>query len=297
MKSTHHSLIVNIRNIENGLAALKTACYLTQKFQARLQIIYTLSNEDKNFFSIPSDTLAVTLSEALISEAKNALDEQSVELKQHLTDLLKVYPLHSYETFEDFFNKNNPRPKVLLNKQVGLESEILELFSYASDLAIFARPVLEKPSPAAMINFHTCCINLKIPSLFISSSEPLIKPIKTAYILFNHSYEIFKSIQEAFPFLDQIENLYVLYNHDKNSSFPLDATLDYLHLYFPNLIAMEIHESFEKTLENLFLCDSPKPNDLIIAGAYTKTTIKRLITGSLTNFLLQNIKQPILFMS
>lgn len=170
----------------------------------------------------------------------------------------------------------------------GFEDQIVAQRACRADLLVVAPPVEDESGDtlsAALMQTGRAVLTAPTTAATLS--------FKRVAIFWNGSAEATRSVAAALPFLKKAEQVTVLRVEEEEWYAPTED----LEAYFKHHgIAATIAEVMTKgrTDEALVSAAGAVNADLLVMGAYTRSKLRQLILGSVTGYVLDHAKLPVL---
>ncbi len=288
-------ILVQMDSEQTAQSVLQTALLIAKKFNSHLDIFH-VHLEPSCILPVPvvsADMAGFVVNDVVQAEEK--------AFAQNADDMRVI--------FEKFVEEHGILPKTepqadlkeitaQFREIFGCEDEVIAWCSRVADLTVLARP--ETSSPLARDNFAV--LNA---ALMESGSAILIAPHEKpetigtrVMIAWDATEEAAKAVTLAMPFITRAQEVVILETDTPNEEWAdakaLSARLSW---HGVNAEVVKIPESSSVAAKGAEIVKQACGRfDLLVSGAFTQSTMRRWILGSMTKYLIDNADIP-LFMT
>ncbi len=209
---------------------------------------------------------------------------------QHQAELLfkKLAEQQGYP----FKNKASKAPIALWQAKAGSPNKLFSIVGPVTDLIIVSRP---KSGGKKAKKFMLSALLNSAKPVLVLPQEKYISVAKHICIAWNQSPEVSRVVTAAISLLKNAEQVTIVTNGAENKLGPKSRHLqNYLTMHGVNSQHVKLNENNDT--EALMRCYDESGSDLLLMGAYSKSRLRQVIFGGVTEHMLFDANIPVLML-
>ena len=227
-----------------------------------------------------------------VSALINGEEEPSISTADSQDSAEKLFSKLAEKHGFDFKRKASKAPNALWQAKAGSPNKLFSIVGPVTDLIVVSRP-----------KFGAKVARKFMLSALLNSSKPvLILPQqatasvgKKICIAWNQSPEAARAVSAAMPLLKKAEQVTIMTNGPQNRLGPKAKHLkQYLTMHGIDAQHMKLkHKKDSKSLMDAY---KESESDLLVMGAYSKSRLRQIIFGGVTEHMLFSADIPVLML-
>ena len=290
------NILAVVSNASNGKSCLQTALSLGQQLKSQVEVLHVRSDPR---VSIPLSGEAVTAT----------MVDQMVEFSENESDSRAYLVRDMFKTFADGLpilkntDSSSDKPKnfcLRWMEELGVEDQLVAMKVCRADFVVLSRPT-KNDEASSLITFKSVLMNggrpvIIAPPIYDGQEKYEFKEISKVGFFWNGSAESTRALQSALPLLNSVSKVCVL-RIKENDWF---ADIKDIEIYLKH---HNIEAEFLSILEGnnggdvLLSIAREISVDMMIMGAYSRSKLRQIMAGSITDHFLRKTDLPIFFSS
>ncbi len=261
---------------------------------AHIKGLWVTSSPDYQL-SIVGQGLPATVTEKIITETmeKSKKDESFIEnLFESWCRDDNIPLLHSF-AYEDIAQKSAITASFV--SHIGKPLEAIAKIGRVADFIISSKERWAQ-SESQQDRIHAALFETARPVILLPS-QIVCKPIENIAIAWNGKSEASHAVARAKPFLKQAKKVWIYVAPSERTSMDLGSDLMfYLSQHGVMAEIVEINrEDYHNNVGSAIHAQALEHNvDLLIMGAWSRSRLRQLVLGGLTNYMLQKAEMPVM---
>ncbi len=267
---------------------------IVKENEAHIRGLWVTSSPDYQL-SIVGQGLPVAVTEKIISETI----EESKKNEQFVESLFETWcqdhhiPVMHNFSYEDISDKSKLTASFM--SHIGKPLEAIAKMGRVSDFIVTSREQWAQ-SESQQDKIHAALFETARPVILLPPQYES-RPIENIAIAWNGKSEASHAVARAKPFLKQAKKVWIYVAPSERTSADLGADLMfYLSQHGVLSEVMEIdrdkyHNNVGEAIHAHALADNV---DLLIMGAWSRSRLRQLVLGGLTNYMLQKAQIPVM---
>lgn len=173
----------------------------------------------------------------------------------------------------------------------GFEDQIVAQRACRADMIVVAPPTDDDGTSSDTLSAALMQTGRAVLTAPVSASALAFKRVA---IFWNGSAEATRSVAAALPFLKKAQQVTVLRVEEEEWYAPTDDLEAYFKHHGIAVTIAEVMPKGARTDEALLSAAVATNADLLVMGAYTRSKLRQLILGSVTGYVLDHAKLPVL---
>lgn len=262
--------------------ALSTAFELGSQLGSAV-LGYHLRNHSDSDVSMPDEVASIVNGEEDDSDGDDQNQESALQLFKKVAE-------HNGYTFK---KKAAAAPIALWQAKVGSPNKLFSIVGPVTDLIVVSRPASNNGKKAKKFML-TALLNSTKPVLILPQN-PVESIGNKVCIAWNQSPECARAVTAALPILQQASEVNIITNGLQNKVGPKARHLQqYLTMHGIDSNHIQCNESND--IQALCSAFEQSQSDLMVMGAYSRSRLRQVIFGGVTEHMLYKADIPVLML-
>lgn len=280
-------ILVQLDNVQTADSVLTTALLVAKKFYGHLDAFH-VHLQPSHILPLPvvsADMAGFVVNDIVRAEEK-AFAENADKVRSVFEKFVEEHGL---------LPKAEPQPDLKevtaqFREIFGAEDEIVAWCSRVADLAVFGRPDTSLPSSGDSLAVLNAALMESGSAVLIAPREKPETLGKRVIIAWDATEEAAKAVTLAMPFLTRAEEVVILETDQPNENWAdAQALAKRLAWHGINAEIVKIPETVSVSAKGAEIVRLACARfDLLVTGAFTQSTMRRWILGSMTKYLIDN---------
>ncbi len=281
------NILVQLDNVQSADSVLTTALLVAKKFYGHLDAFH-VHLEPSHILPVPvvsADMAGFVVNDVVRAEEK-AFAENADKVRRFFEKFVEEHGL---------LPKTEPQANLKevtaqFREIFGFEDEVVAWCSRVADLTVLGRPDMSSPSAGDALTILNAALMESGSAILIA---PQVKPEtlgKRVIVAWDATEEAAKAVTLAMPFLIRAEEVVILETDLPNENWA-DAQALAKRLAWHGITAqiVKIPENISVSAKGAEIVRLACARfDLLVTGAFTQSTMRRWILGSMTKYLIDN---------
>lgn len=290
--SSIQNVLAVISDASNANAVLSTALRVGRHLDCHIDALHVRS-DPASALPLVGEAMSGAMVDEMMGVAEKEAGQRAGKARTVYDALLKVQGL------QEFQGKPGSQPGFTTTwlETSGIEEQVVALRGCRADVSVVARPTGDSET-AALMTLNAALMQSGRPVIAAppipQDGTALSGPFNKIAIFWNGSTEATRAVAAAMPFLKKAQEVTVLRVEEEEwyaETGDLEAHLAYhgVHTIVSKVLPRE-----GRTGRSLLFATGDIGAHMMVMGAYTRSKLRQLILGSVTGYVMQEAKLPVL---